>query len=195
MKRVMDFLFSILGLLILSPLLVIFFLIVKFDSSGPGFFLQERVGRNGNVFKIIKFRTMFVVKESNNTISIKGDVRVTNVGVFLRKYKLDELPSLLNVVLGHMSLVGPRPDVPGYADRLEGKDKDILKLRPGITGPASLKYSNEEEILASKKNPKYYNDNVIYPDKVKINLDYYNNQTIWLDIKIIFATILKSFFT
>ena len=160
MKRVMDFLFSILGLLILSPLLVIFFLIVKFDSSGPGFFLQERVGRNGNVFKIIKFRTMFVVKESNNTISIKGDVRVTNVGVFLRKYKLDELPSLLNVVLGHMSLVGPRPDVPGYADRLEGKDKDILKLRPGITGPASLKYSNEEEILASKKNPKYYNDNV-----------------------------------
>ena len=134
------------------------------------------------------------VKKGDLFISIKGDVRITNVGVFLRKYKLDELPSLFNVVLGHMSLVGPRPDVSGYADRLEGKDKNILKLRPGITGPASIKYANEEEMLASQKDPKYYNDTVIYPDKVKINLDYYYNRTIWLDIKIIFVTIFKSFF-
>ena len=109
----------------------------------------------------------------------------------MRKYKLDELPELFNVLIGQMSLVGPRPDVPGYADKLVGVDRDILKLRPGITGPASLKYLNEEEILAKKDNPKLYNDEVIYPDKVKINLDYYNNQSIWIDIKIIFATIFR----
>ena len=121
-----------------------------------------------------------------------GDNRVTKVGVFLRRYKLDELPELINVLIGDMSFVGPRPDVPGYADKLVGDDKDILKLRPGITGLASLRYSNEEEILAKQENPKAYNDEVIYPDKVKINLEYYNNQSIWLDIKIIFATIFRT---
>ena len=134
---------------------------------------------------------MRVNKSDKNTISIKGDNRITNIGSFLRKYKLDELPELWNVLVGEMSFVGPRPDVPGYADKLQGSDREILNLRPGITGMASLKYINEEEILSKKKNPKKYNDEVIFPDKVRINREYYLNQSIWLDIKIIFATIFR----
>ena len=167
-------------------------ILIKSTSKGPVFFIQERVGKDGKIFKMIKFRAMFVTQEASSTISIKGDIRVTKIGVFLRKYKLYELPELINVLLGQMSLVGPRPDVPGYADKLVGEDRNILKLRPGITSPASLKYSNEEEILVKQKNPKAYNDEVIYPDKVRINLEYYNNQSIWLDIKIIFATIFRT---
>jgi lipopolysaccharide/colanic/teichoic acid biosynthesis glycosyltransferase len=195
MKRIIDIFFSILGLIILFPLFVFLVIMIKSTSRGPGFFIQERVGKDGKIFKMIKFRTMFVVQNSISTISFKGDVRVTKLGSFLRRYKLDELPELMNVLLGHMSLVGPRPDVAGYADKLVGDNRVILKLRPGITGPASLKYLNEEVILANQENPKAYNDEVIYPDKVRINLDYYNNQTIWLDIKIIFATIFRIFFS
>ena len=143
---------------------------------------------------MIKFRTMYIYQTSDSTISIKGDNRVTRLGSFLRKSKLDEFPELINVLIGDMSLVGPRPDVCGYADRLVKAERDILKIRPGITGPASLKYINEEEILAKQADPQTYNDEVIYPDKVKINLDYYKNQSIWLDFKIIFATILRVFY-
>ena len=192
MKRIMDILFSILAVIILFPLFFLLSILIKSTSKGPVYFIQERVGKDGKIFKMIKFRSMFVTQESSSTISIKGDIRVTKIGVFLRRYKLDELPELINVLLGHMSLVGPRPDVTGYADKLVGEDRNILKLRPGITGPASLKYSNEEEILVKQKNPKAYNDEVIYPDKVRINLEYYNNQSIWLDIKIIFATIFRT---
>ena len=192
MKRIFDFTCSFVGLFLLSPLILLLAIVVKVTSKGPVFFIQERVGKDGKIFKMIKFRTMFVPQESSSTISIKGDIRVTKIGVFLRRYKLDELPELINVLLGHMSLVGPRPDVPGYSDKLVGEDRNILELRPGITGPASLKYSNEEEILGKQKNPKAYNDEVIYPDKVRINLEYYNNQSIWLDIKIIFATIFRT---
>ena len=192
MKRIMDILFSILAVIILFPLFFLLSILIKSTSKGPFFFIQERVGKDGKIFKMIKFRSMFVTQEPSSTISIKGDIRVTKIGVFLRRYKLDELPELINVLLGHMSLVGPRPDVPGYADKLVGDDRNILKLRPGITSPASLKYSNEEEILVKQKNPKAYNDEVIYPDKVRINLEYYNNQSIWLDIKIIFATIFRT---
>ena len=191
MKRIVDLFFSILGLILLLPFFLILSILIKITSEGPIFFFQSRVGRNGRIFKIIKFRTMFIIQRSRSTISIKGDVRVTKVGSFLRKYKLDELPELINVLFGHMSLVGPRPDVPGYADKLKGIDRDILKLRPGITGPASLKYIKEEEILAKQNNPKEYNDKVIFPDKVRINLDYYNNQSVWSDFKIIFATIFR----
>tara|TARA_B100001250_G_C19606196_1_gene702875 strand:- start:119 stop:706 length:588 start_codon:yes stop_codon:yes gene_type:complete len=191
MKRIFDVFFGVLGLIILSPVLLFLAIIIKLNSKGSVFFIQERIGKDGKVFRIIKFRTMFVLNSINSTISFKGDPRVTPVGVFLRKYKLDELPELLNVVLGTMSLVGPRPDVAGYADKLVGDDRKILRLRPGITGPASLKYSNEEVILAKQVDPKTYNDEVIYPDKVRINLDYLNNQSIWLDIKIIFATIFR----
>ena len=193
MKRIFDFTCSFVGLFFLSPLILLLStILIKSTSKGPVFFIQERVGKDGKIFKMIKFRTMFVAQESSSTISIKGDIRVTKIGVFLRRYKLDELPELINVLLGHMSLVGPRPDVPGYADKLVGEDRNILELRPGITGPASLKYSNEEEILGKQKNPKAYNDEVIYPDKIRINLEYYNNQSIWLDIKIIFATIFRT---
>ena len=192
MKRVFDFLVSLVGLFLFSPLLVLLSLLIKFTSKGTIFFIQERVGENGVFFKMIKFRSMQVIQDSDSTISVKGDLRVTKVGSFLRRYKLDELPELWNVLVGDMSLVGPRPDVPGYADFLRGEDRNILKLKPGITGPASLKYANEEEILARQENPKEYNDVIIYPDKVRINLDYYYQSNLWIDIKIIFATIFRT---
>ena len=194
MKRIIDVFVSILGLTILSPLFLLLSIFVKISSRGPVFFIQKRVGQDGKIFKMIKFRTMYINQTSDCTISIKGDDRITRLGRFLRKYKLDEFPELINVMIGDMSLVGPRPDVCGYADRLVKADRDILKIRPGITGPASLKYINEEEILAKQDDPQTYNDEVIYPDKVKINLDYYKNQSIWLDFKIIFATILRTFY-
>ena len=192
MKRVFDFLVSLVGLFLLIPLLVSLSLLIKFTSKGTIFFIQERVGENGVFFKMIKFRSMHMIQDTDSTISVKGDMRVTKVGSFLRRYKLDELPELWNVLVGDMSLVGPRPDVPGYADFLRGEDRNILKLKPGITGPASLKYANEEEILARQENPKEYNDVIIYPDKVRINLDYYYQSNLWIDIKIIFATIFRT---
>ena len=192
MKRVFDFLVSLVGLFLLIPLLILLSLLIKFTSKGTIFFIQERVGENGVFFKMIKFRSMQMIQDSDITISVKGDMRVTKVGSFLRKYKLDELPELWNVLVGDMSLVGPRPDVPGYADFLKGEDRNILKLKPGITGPASLKYANEEEILSRQENPKEYNDEIIYPDKVRINLDYYYQSNLWIDIKIIFATIFRN---
>ena len=191
-KRTFDFCSSLIGLLVLSPLLILFSIAIKISSSGPVFFLQKRVGKDGKLFTLIKFRSMIVEHDNISTATARGDARITKIGEFLRKYKLDELPELWNVIKGEMSLVGPRPDVPGYADKLVGKDRDVLKLRPGITGTASLKYANEEEILASQENPQKYNDEVIFPDKVKVNLDYYENQSFWLDIKIIFATIFRT---
>ena len=190
-KRTFDFCSSLIGLLVLLPLLILFSIAIKISSSGPVFFSQKRVGKDGKLFTLIKFRSMTVEQDNSSTATARGDARITKFGEFLRKYKLDELPELWNVIKGEMSLVGPRPDVPGYADKLVGKDRDVLKLRPGITGAASLKYANEEEILASKENPQKYNDEVIFPDKVKVNLDYYENQSFWLDIKIIFATIFR----
>ena len=190
-KRIFDFSASLLGLVILLPLLILISFAIKIGSSGPVFFSQKRVGKDGNLFTLIKFRSMMTNHRSNNTATVKGDKRITRIGIFLRKYKLDEFPELWNVLKGEMSLVGPRPDVPGYADNLKGEDRKILRLRPGLTGTASLKYANEEDILSKHDNPQEYNDRVIFPDKVKINLEYYYNQTIWLDIKIIFATIFR----
>ena len=191
MKRLFDFITSLIGLILFSPIFIILSLLVKIYSEGSIFFIQERIGRNGKIFRMIKFRSMTVVQISNSTISVKGDVRITKIGVFLRKYKLDELPELWNVLKGDMSFVGPRPDVCGYADNLKGLDRKILELRPGITGVASLKYYNEEDVLALQDNPLKFNDEVIYPDKVRLNLDYYYNNNLWIDIKIIFATIFK----
>ena len=191
MKRTFDFLASLGGLFLFSPLLVLLSLLIKLTSKGTVFFIQERVGENGVFFKMIKFRSMQMIQESNSTISVQGDMRITKIGYFLRKYKLDELPELWNVLVGEMSLVGPRPDVPGYADMLVGEQRKILKLKPGITGPASLKYANEEVLLALQDNPEKYNNEVIYPDKVNINLDYYYNNNLWIDIKIIFATVFR----
>ena len=191
-KRLFDFCSSLIGLILLMPVLILISIAIKISSSGPVLFCQKRVGKDGKLFTLIKFRSMTVQQESNSTATVLGDVRITKIVVFLRKYKLDELPELWNVIKGEMSLVGPRPDVPGYADKLVGKDRNVLKLRPGVTGTASLKYANEEEILATKDNPQKYNDEVIFPDKVKLNLDYYENQSLWLDIKIIFATIFRT---
>lgn len=160
--------------------------------GGPAFFIQKRVGRNGKLFEMYKFRSM-TMGHSGSSISVAGESRITPFGAILRKYKLDELPELWNVFIGDMSFVGPRPDVPGYADRLQGEERKILRLRPGITGPASLKYANEEEILAKVENPQKYNDEVIFPNKVKINLDYYYNHTFMGDIKLIWNTIFRSY--
>ena len=192
MKRLFDLTASLIGLIVLFPIFIFVSVLVKTSSEGPVFFVQKRIGKNGKVFQIIKFRSMAVIQSSDSTISIKGDVRITKTGAFLRKYKLDELPELFNVLRGDMSIVGPRPDVSGYADKLEGEDVLILELRPGITGPASLKYANEEEILALQEDPVKYNYEVIYPDKVKLNLHYYYNNNLWIDIKIIFATIFRT---
>ncbi len=158
----------------------------------PILFKQQRVGMNGQLFTLYKFRTM-LVNHSGNSISVAGEARITPLGAILRKYKLDELPELWNVLKGDMSFVGPRPDVQGYADRLVGEDRKILNLRPGITGPASLKYANEEELLSKVLDPIKYNNTVIYPDKVKINLKYYYSHSMWGDIKIIFYTIFRKY--
>ena len=192
-KRLFDIIFSFLGLILLLPLFIIVSILIKIDSSGPIFFLQERVGLYGNSFKIIKFRSM---KENHNdslTVTLKNDKRITRIGRKLRKYKIDEIPELMNVLIGDMSFVGPRPDVPGYTDLLKGNDRNILKLRPGITSLASIKYSNEEQLLLEQEDPIAYNNDVIFPDKVKMNLNYYENNNIWIDIKIIFATLFTLF--
>ena len=192
MKRLFDFICSLFGIIVLIPVFIIVAILVKRSSPGPVLFVQSRVGRHGSIFKMIKFRSMKISQNSNSTTSFLGDKRVTQIGVFLRRYKLDELPELFNVLKGQMSLVGPRPDVAGYADKLTGKERNILEMRPGITGPASLKYIDEEKILSLKDNRERYNNKVIYPDKVRINLDYYYNNNIWIDIKIIFATIFRT---
>lgn len=193
MKFLFDRLMALFGLLFLWPVLLVVSILIKVKMpGGPVFFTQQRVGRNGKLFKMYKFRSM-TVSHSGSSISVAGESRITPLGAVLRKYKLDELPELWNVLIGDMSFVGPRPDVPGYADKLEGEDRLILKLRPGITGPASLKYANEEDILAQVENPIKYNDEVIFPDKVKINLDYYYHHTFIGDIKLIFQTVFRSY--
>ena len=190
-KRTFDLIASFFGLLLLFPVLLVVSVLVALDSRGPIIFKQQRVGRHGKLFTMVKFRTMKVKQESSSTVSVKGDKRITWIGAFLRKTKIDELPELWNVLVGEMSLVGPRPDVEGYADQLQNESRKILELRPGITGPASLKFANEEALLASVDNPERYNREVIYPEKVKLNLEYYYQQNLMLDIKIIFATIFR----
>jgi lipopolysaccharide/colanic/teichoic acid biosynthesis glycosyltransferase len=187
-KRIFDLLASAIGLILLSPLLLAIAVFIKLKMPGPVLFRQERIGRNGKPFTIFKFRSM-TLNHQGSTISVKGEKRITPLGAFLRKHKFDELPELWNVVCGDMSLVGPRPDMPGYANQLVGEEKLILKLRPGITGPASLKYANEEELLAGVADPVKYNDEIIWPDKVRINLDYYYNRSFLGDMLIIFKTI------
>lgn len=202
MKFLFDRLASLIGLALLWPILIIVATLIKIKMPGPVFYVQKRVGRNGKLFKMYKFRSMKVGSDQS-TVSMAGESRITPLGAKLRKYKLDELPELWNVLIGNMSFVGPRPDVPGYADKLEGNDRLILKLRPGITGPASLKYRNEEEKIADyvrkikatgdlrsdEEIALWYNDHVIYPDKIKLNLYYYQHYSFWMDIKMIFATI------
>ena len=193
MKRLFDFTFAVLGLIILSPVLIILSLLIIIISPGTALYSQKRVGRKGRLFTLYKFRTMVQNADTmpGGSITVKNDRRITAIGKFLRRWKLDELPTLWNVLKGDLSFVGPRPDVPGYADKLEGDSRRVLGMRPGITGPATLKYSNEEQFLAGVDNPKKYNDEVIFPDKVQINLAYMDNWSLWMDIKIIFKTVFR----
>lgn len=193
MKRLFDIVFVFLGLCCLWPVFLVVAVLIRIKMpGGPVIFKQKRVGLNGDLFTIYKFRTM-TLAHGGSTISVAGENRITPLGHVLRKYKLDELPELWNVLIGDMSFVGPRPDVPGYADLLKGEDREVLKLRPGITGPASLKYANEEELLATVEDPVKYNNEVIFPDKVRINLEYYRHHSFWDDCKIIWQTIFRSY--
>ncbi len=190
LKFVFDRTMALVGLLMLWPLLLVVALLIRFKMpGGPVIFRQQRVGQYGRLFTMYKFRSM-VVSHSGSSVSVKGESRITPLGAVLRKYKLDELPELWNVLVGDMSFVGPRPDVPGYADRLEGEARNILSLKPGITGPASLKYRDEEELLAAQDDPQKYNDEVLFPDKVRINLEYLKNRSFGLDLRIIVCTVL-----
>ncbi len=237
LKWIFDRVVSLIGLLILWPLLVVVAIMIKVKMpGGPVLFVQKRVGKDGKLFDCHKFRTMRVAPEppkgerkenSWSTVSVAGDSRITPLGAKLRHYKLDELPGLWDVLIGNMSFVGPRPDVPGYADKLQGDDRDVLKLRPGITGPATLKYRLEDELLSNvrtlvqgsrffdersdKVDDKvqgfsltqeqidkmsdqelavWYNDNVIYPDKVRLNRYYYRHYSFIKDIQMILCTVL-----
>ena len=231
LKFIFDRIVSFVGLLLLWPILVVVAILVKVKMpGGPVFFVQKRVGKDGKLYDCHKFRTMNV-KHNGSTVSVAGDSRITPLGAKLRHYKLDELPGLWDVLIGNMSFVGPRPDVPGYADKLTGDDRDVLKLRPGITGPATLKYRLEDEMIAewvaqirshteSTDNTEkaisntngtnntnmltqeeidrmsdqevavWYNDNVIYPDKVRLNCYYYRHNSFVKDIQMILCTVL-----
>lgn len=204
LKYLFDRIVAFLGLAVLWPVLVIVAILVKVKMpGGPAFFVQKRVGKDGKLFKCHKFRTM-TVKHNGSTVSVAGDSRITPLGAKLRHYKLDELPGLWDVLIGNMSFVGPRPDVPGYADKLQGDDQDVLKLRPGITGPATLKYRLEDEMISEYVAQKQkegntrpmqeiaveYNDNVIYPDKVRLNCYYYRHYSFVKDIQMILCTVL-----
>jgi len=192
-KWIFDRVMAAAGLLALCPVLAVVAVLIRVRMpGGPVIFRQRRVGRGGRLFTMYKFRSM-TVGHGGSSVSVAGESRITPLGHVLRRYKLDELPELWNVLIGDMSLVGPRPDVPGYADKLTGEDRDVLRLRPGITGPASLKYANEEEILALVDDPQRYNDEVIFPDKVRINLQYYRSHSLAGDIKLILATIFRSY--
>ena len=209
LKYIFDRVVAFVGLFFLWPILLIVAILVKVKMpGGPAFFVQKRVGKDGKLFDCHKFRTM-TVKHSGSTVSVAGDSRITPFGAKLRHYKLDELPGLWDVLIGNMSFVGPRPDVPGYADKLEGNDRDVLKLRPGITGPATLKYRLEDEYLANARKlvsnlnvnlnldnmsdqevAVWYNDNVIYPDKVRLNCYYYRHYSFMKDIQMILCTVV-----
>lgn len=203
-KSVFDWIVSFLGLLIFWPVLLIIAILVKVKMpGGPILFAQTRVGKGGKFFKCHKFRTM-TVNHGGSSVTMAGESRITPFGAKLRQHKLDELPELWEVFIGNMSFVGPRPDVPGYADKLEGDDRVVLKMRPGITGPATLKYRFENEMIAeyvAKKQKEgdtrdaqvialEYNDTVIYPDKVRLNCYYYHNYSFIKDLQMIFCTVL-----
>ena len=211
LKWLFDRIVAFIGLAVLWPVLLIVAILVKIKMpGGPAFFVQTRVGKDSKLFKCHKFRTM-TVKHNGSTVSVAGDSRITPLGAKLRHWKLDELPGLWDVLIGDMSFVGPRPDVPGYADKLVGDDRDVLKLRPGITGPATLKYRLEDEMLADVRRlmsvgrclPQeqidkmsdqelavWYNDHVIYPDKVRLNCYYYRHYSFIKDFQMILCTVL-----
>lgn len=187
LKRAFDITAAAVGIVILWPVIAVTWVLASWDTGASGFFRQQRVGRGGKLFWVVKLRTMRPV--GGSSVTTAGDPRITRLGAKLRRYKLDELPQLWNVLCGSMSFVGPRPDVSGYLDSLAGPDREILKLRPGITGPATLKYRDEEYILAKVDDPERYNSEVIWPDKVRINLDYLQNWSFRKDLAYIYETV------
>ena len=188
-KFIFDRTWGFLGLLLLWPVMLVVAILIKVKMpGGPVLFTQKRVGRYGKLFTMHKFRSM-TVSHHGSSVSVAGEARITPLGATLRRYKLDELPELWDVLIGNMSFVGPRPDVPGYADLLQGEARRILELRPGVTGPASLKYRDEEDLLAKVDNPQAYNDTVIFPDKVRINLYYLDHYSFAKDFQMILCTI------
>jgi len=180
---------SVIGLLLVVPIIVLAWFFSAIETKSNGFFIQKRIGKDGVAFNVYKIKTMKKIDGVVTNVSTENDVRITKSGSIFRRYKVDELPQLWNVFVGDMSFVGPRPDVPGYADMLEGDDCIILSVRPGITGPASLKYKNEEVILATQDDPVSYNDKVIWPDKVQINREYVFNYSFSKDLRYIIETI------
>ena len=189
-KRVFDIVLSSLGIVLTFIIMFIAWIIASFETRSNGLFVQKRIGYKGKPFLVFKIKTMKHVKGMNTTVTRQGDVRITKSGRFLRKSKIDELPQLFNVFFGSMSFVGPRPDVEGFADVLEGEDRIILSIRPGITGPASLKYKDEERLLSQEDNPEQYNRDVIWKDKVAINKEYIKHWSLKSDIKYIIKTVL-----
>ena len=187
-KRIFDIVFSTLGLILFSWLIVLLIILATINTNSFGLFIQKRVGLNASCFKIFKIRTMKVVKNTTTTVTTINDIRLTKLGKFFRKFKLDELPQLMNIFLGDMSFVGPRPDVIGFADELEEEDRIILSVKPGLTGPASLVFRNEEELLAQQENPEDYNRDVVWPKKVAINKEYVVNYTFSKDLQILYNT-------
>lgn len=190
LKRGFDIVCAIIGLLALGWLVALAWIMASIDLRCNGFFVQDRVGRDGRIFRLVKIRTMRNDKALRTTVTQAGDPRITRLGAWLRRFKVDELPQLWNVLIGDMSLVGPRPDVPGFADILTGKEKSILSLRPGITGPATLKYRNEEALLAAQDDPELFNREVIFPDKVEINLDYIRHWSFTGDLQYLWSTVV-----
>ena len=190
-KRIFDIFFSILGLLLVGWVILLTYVLACIDTRANGFFLQDRVGKDGRLFKVIKIRTMLTNHRIQSTVTLSNDPRITRLGRVFRKLKIDELPQLINVIAEQMSFVGPRPDVPGFADRLAGGERRLLSVRPGITGPATLKYRNEEQLLAAQDNPEQYNREVIWPDKVRINLDYIQRWSLTKDIGYIWQTFFR----
>ena len=191
LKRAFDIFFASVGLCLLLPIIGICWVIAAVDTGSNGFFIQKRIGRHGEVIHVIKIKTMYPSDAERSPLASNNLSSITRSGSLFRRYKLDELPQLFNVLAGTMSMVGPRPDVPGYADHLTGDDKMILSLRPGITGPASIKYRDEESILREVDDPVSYNDRVIWPDKVRINKEYMSNYSLLLDMKYIVRTLLR----
>ena len=189
-KYIFDRVFSLILLVLLSPVLLVIFILYKIKMPNVGFlYRQVRIGKDGKPFRIFKIRTMIDGSDSEGSVSTADDARILPFGKWLRDSKVDTFLELINILIGDMSFVGPRPDVPGYADRLEGDDRIILKMRPGLTGPASIKYRHEDRILAQQPDPLRYNDEVLWPDKVKINKEYYEKWSIWRDILVMWRTV------
>lgn len=190
-KRGFDLFGAILGLALTWWLILLAWLAATIDTRSNGFFTQTRVGRGGCLFKVVKIKSMRAKASISTTVTQRGDPRITRLGAFLRSTKIDELPQLWNVLLGHMSLVGPRPDVLGFADHLDGDSRVLLSIRPGVTGPATLAYRNEEELLAQQDEPEVFNREVIWPEKVRINLEYIRNWSLGGDLKYVVKTVFN----